>query len=294
MRWPGVGYLFLASMAVSACTPANWAPPVSNSEVERVNTSEGFTHDSLWKDKMVFGGVTSLPETWGAEKNIELSRAAVLELESIKRLVRLNSVDYFVEHAGEDAFSACNQAFQRDGELDEEALRAIAGQMPDIRYIFFTRIVSDESRSWESTTPQYEDGKIEEYHISHYAERKALAEGKVYDLQSKEMVWSARVYSQLSRAHETEDHADDSFKEGLIESLLDGGMPDPPSDRELIDDIHSLFSKQLPKAGACSSNDDDWLECTKLKQAMRVEWNETSQTALSKVGTPVIDNNSAD
>ena len=234
--------------------------------------SPDFTHAKMWEGKIAFGGISSTVDKWDMDKMLAMARLASGELDSKEFYVRLVPFDRYLQAVGEDGYESYNQIFRETGTLENESITELSNSLKGIRYIFFSRVVSDELEKDSENKVEYEEDKKKlEFHYYYSVSRTIVAHTVIYDLQTKQLVWEdnhSHIGLDSNSCEEYEGSYDCAWLTGMPESER---YPDPPADSGILSVIFGVSVMGLPRP--CDARNGG-LECAKLQMKLRREWEE--------------------
>lgn len=250
----------LAVLSLPACAPANLLPPDPIDDHAHVSErAPDFTHAALWKDGLMFGGVTSEVRPWDTATALTYSREVGKGLTSHRFLIRCQPVDAFVQAVGKDRYPHYLEMAGGSTGLDRHAIESLAKRIKGVRYVLFTDVDADNQDRYDHNT--YEpDGQSDD--VTHNAERTIDLEFVIYDLHRLSVAWMGHVNVTMGRSSSTDVDGD------VFDWLLFSGDPATPDDEEMLTQAHQDLLAKLPRP--CDGL--GFKQCVEVKTALYKQW----------------------
>ncbi|MFC2093990.1 hypothetical protein ACFLSH_00035 [Bacteroidota bacterium] len=166
---------------------------------------DSFSYNQLKNGGVVIGGIASQRINFTREERIEYnSHLSTIMMKELKDVSVINTLQ-LTGKIGKGNYYSIIKEYETEQMLSNEDMRVIKDSIPQIEYIIFVYIESENIRnnSYTESTANSE-GKYKTVFKTTYS---LAAEFQIYDLSREQMVWKSTMYN---KAVKTQDRTEDS------------------------------------------------------------------------------------
>ncbi|MDH3269275.1 MAG: hypothetical protein OEM46_10520 [Ignavibacteria bacterium] len=200
---------------------------------------DNFSYNHLMNNGLIIGGITSqeinFTNSERSQFNYHLSTIMIKELKD----VHIINTSQLVGKIGKDNYFSIIKEYDAEQMLSNEDMRVIRESIPEIEYIIFVYIESENIRndSYTESTADSE-GKYKTVFKTTYS---LAAEFQIYDLSREQMVWNNVVYNE---ALKTQDRTEDNLLGVVVGDVMSDAFVS--IDREdVLEEIYEKFAEDL-------------------------------------------------
>jgi predicted transcriptional regulator len=203
--------------------------------------NDNFTYKQLMNGGAVIGGIAS--QEIDFTKNERIQHNSHLSTITIKELkdVRIINTLQLMGKIGKDNYYSIIKEYDIEQMLSIEDMRVINESIPEIEYIIFAYIESENisNDSYTESTADSE-GKYKTVFKTTYS---LTAEFQIYDVLKEQLVWNNIMYNE---AVKTQDRTEDSFLDVVVGDVMSDAFV--TIDREdVLEEIYEKFAEDLAK-----------------------------------------------
>ncbi|MFC2093984.1 hypothetical protein ACFLSH_00005, partial [Bacteroidota bacterium] len=200
---------------------------------------DSFNYNQLMNSGVVIGGVTSKQINFTREERIEYnSHLSTIMMEELNDVRVINTLQ-LMGKIGTDNYYSIIKEFDTQQMLRKEDMRVIKDSIPQIEYIIFVYIES-ENTSNDSYTDWTKDSEGN-YKTTFKTTYSLAAEFQIYDLSRELMIWNNIMYNE---AVKTQDRTEDSSIGVVVGDIMSGVFVD--IDREdVLEEMYEELAEGL-------------------------------------------------
>jgi hypothetical protein len=200
---------------------------------------DSFSYNQLMNGGVVIGGITSKQINFTREERIEYnSHLSTIMIKELKDVRVINTLQ-LMGKMGTDNYYSIMKKYDAELMLSNEYMRVIKESIPEIEYIIFAYIKSENisNNSYTESTANSE-GKYKTVFKTTYS---LAAEFQIYDLSREQMVWKSTMYN---KAVKTQDRTEDSSIGVVVGDIMSSVFVE--IDREdVLEEIYEEFAEGL-------------------------------------------------
>jgi predicted transcriptional regulator len=200
---------------------------------------DSFSYNQLMNGGVVIGGITSKQINFTREERIQYnSHLTAISIKEFENVQIINTLQ-LIGKIGTDKYYSIMKEYDAELMLSNEDMRVIKESIPEIEYIIFVFIES-ENTSNDSYTDWTKDseGKYTTVFKTTYS---LAAEFQIYDLSRELMIWNNIMYNE---AVKTDERKEDSTIGVVVGDIMSGVFVD--IDREdVLEEIYEELAEVL-------------------------------------------------
>jgi hypothetical protein len=200
---------------------------------------DNFNYSQLMNGGVVIGGIASQRINFTKKERSEYSsHLSTIMIEELKD-VRITNTSQLTGKIGKRNYVSIMKGYDAEQMLSNDDMRVIKESIPEIEYIIFVFIKSENisSDSYTESTANSE-GKYKTVFKTTYS---LTAEFQIYDLSREQMVWNNIMYNE---AVKTQDRTEDSSIGVVVGDIMSSVFVE--IDREdVLEEIYEEFAEGL-------------------------------------------------
>jgi len=241
--------LIILIITLSSCT----------ANIKVATRDQGFTFDSIQRDKILFGGFIYRTDNWSNWSEYDFLRYSKIAQESLSfinnEIVYQDNLELIKKLSISNYLKSIRLESEKEN-ITTGTLSRIKEALPNTRYIIFSYLTNDKS-----SKSSYKD----KGNIIYSTDRAITISTVVYDLTKKTKVWKSTIETSGGESNSNpHSHNDNIFKDLIITSIEEKIYETHPADPGLEGLIKKSFSN-IGDRIANKSCDKKFIKCMKRK-----------------------------